>query len=444
MTKEQKMSQPSSIKIILSTIGLMSGFSMLAYAESAEKPIIKPAEKFDLSQWKITVPLDKNRDGKVDEIDVRRLAKYHHPDFFYIDDNGDMVFTSPNLAATTSGSSNSRSELRQMLRGKSTKISQKGPKNNFAIAAHKKSSKFGSVGGKLEATLKVNHVALHAGKPKAPAYAVVVGQIHAGKDSKLLSKGEGFGWGNEPIKVYYKKFPNHKTGSVFWNYERNLAKDDPNRTDIAYAVWGNTWENPEDPGEAGILLGEEFSYTINVHKNIMDLTFTSPNKATVRYQVDLSNNVDPYGNVDEKDHPKGYTGDWHYFKAGAYNQCSVKDAEGIWYTACSGTGNWEKDKANGDYTSVAFSRLVLSDSTPPTPILPEERLPETAGSIEASMKAKMSKATIAPKVVAPKVTAPKPQAVIPAKVEEAKISPSSGSRAAIEKMEALEAMKKSQ
>jgi len=443
------MSQPSSIKMILSTIGLMGGFSMLACAETpmttpVEKPTILPAEKFDLSQWKITVPLDKNRDGKVDEIDVRRLAKYHHPDFFYIDDNGDMVFTSPNLAATTSGSSNSRSELRQMLRGKSTKQSTKGPKNNFAIAAHKKSSKFASVGGKLEATLKVNHVALHAGNPKEPAYSVVVGQIHAGKDSKLLSEGDGFGWGNEPIKIFYKKWPNHKTGSVFWNYERNLAKDDPNRTDIDYPIWGNKWDNPEDPGEAGLLLGEEFSYVINVHKNIMDLTFTSPNKATVRYQIDLSNNIDAYGNIDEKDHPKGYTGDWHYFKAGAYNQCSVKDAEGIWYTACAGTGNWEKDKANGDYTSVAFSHLVISDSTPPTPILPEERLPETAGSIEASMKAKMSQETITSKVMAPQVTAPALQADIPVKVEEAKISPSSGSRAAIEKMEELEAIKNPQ
>ena len=136
------------------------------------------------------------------------------------------------------------------------------------------------------------------------------------KIRKLLKENNGYGWGNEPIKIYYKKWPNHETGSVFWNYERNLAKKDPNRTDIAYPVWGNTWENPENPGAEGLKLGEEFSYTINVYENTMYLEFSSANKKTVKYQIDLANNVDAHGKVDEKDLATGYTGDWHYFKAG--------------------------------------------------------------------------------------------------------------------------------
>jgi len=324
-----------------------------------------PASKIDLSHWKITVPTDNDGNGKVDEIGTKELANYQHPDFFYTDENGDLVFTVPNKAFTSANSSNTRSELRQMIRGMDTSISTNAYANNFAIAAHPDSAYFGQVGGRLDATLKVNHVALNAKHPKKPAYSVVVGQIHAGKDKDLVSDGDGFGWGNEPIKIYYKKWPGHTTGSVFWNYERNLAKSDPNRTDIAHPVWGNTWENPADPAESGIALGEEFSYTINVHQNIMYLTFTHANKPTVEYKVDLSNNIDPYGKVDNFDHPAGYTGDWLYFKAGAYNQCSTKDAKGIWYAACAGTGNWDEDKANGDYTSVSFSKINLSQSTPP-------------------------------------------------------------------------------
>ena len=323
-----------------------------------------PAEKFDLSHWKMNVPIDMDNNGKIDEISVKKMKTYSHPDFFYLDADNNMVFATPNKAITTANSSNTRSELRQMLRGSNSNIKTSYPLNNFAIEAHPLSERFGAVGGKMEATLKVDHVAKRAKNSDKPAaYSVVVGQIHAGKDKALVAKNLGFGWGNEPIKIYYKKWPNHNKGSVFWNYERNLAKDDPNRTDISYPIWGNAWDNSKEPGDEGIALGEKFSYTINLHKNTMYLTFTAEGKPTVNYTVDLSNNIDANGKVDDKDHPLGYTGDWMYFKAGAYNQCSTKDAPGIWYAACLGTGDWDTDKANGDYTQVTFSKLVLSDST---------------------------------------------------------------------------------
>ena len=321
-----------------------------------------PAGKFDLSHWKITIPLDRDNNGKADDIDTKALQSYQHPDFFYIDANGEIVFTSPNKAVTTQASSNTRSELRQMIRGLDTSIGTKSYGNNFAIAAHPDAAYFNQIGGRLDATLKVNHVAKSAKHPKKPAYSVVVGQIHAGKDKEVIAQGKGFGWGNEPIKIYYKKWPNHNTGSVFWTYERNLAKDNPDRTDIAYPIWGNTWENPNDPKNSGIALGEEFSYTINVVGNLMKLTFTQKDKNTVSYDIDLSNNIDAYGKLDEKDNSAGYSGDWLYFKAGAYNQCSTKDADGIWYAGCAGTGDWAIDKANGDYTSVSFSVLTLSET----------------------------------------------------------------------------------
>lgn len=325
-----------------------------------------PASKFDLRQWKLTLPLDDNKDGEVDEVDVKQIQKFSHKNFFYLDDTGAMVFTAPNVAKTTSGSTNTRSELRQMLRGNRTKISTHDPRNNFAVKTHPLSRKFAMVGGRMEATVAVRHVSVRAKYPnKPPAFSVVVGQIHADKGSEELKKKTGFGWGNEPIKIYYKKWPDQVHGSVFWTYERNLEKDNPNRIDIAYPVWGNTWENQVDPGTKGIALGEAFSYVINVYQDTMYLTFSAANHETVKYEINLANNVNAYGKVDNKDHPYGYLGDALYFKAGAYNQCSSADHKGSMYPACPGTGDWGKDKAAGDYVSVAFAHLAVGESIKP-------------------------------------------------------------------------------
>jgi poly(beta-D-mannuronate) lyase len=321
-----------------------------------------PADLFDLSHWNITVPTDANNDGKVDVVKIADIQTYTHPDFFYINEDGHMVFAAPNKALTTANSSNTRSELRYMSRGSDTKIKTADPKNNFALAAHPNAAEFSSIGGRLEATVTVDHVARRAGNPDRPAaFSAVIGQIHGVKDKPQVGT---FGYGNEPLKIYFKKLPDHKMGSVSWNYERNLAKEDPNRTDINYAVWGNNWTNMEDPGSAGIPLGQPLSYVVNVYNNVMHLEFSTEGKPTKTFKIDLADNVDATGTVDAMDNPQGYTGDSQYFKAGIYNQCSTKDAPGVWYAACPGTGVWETDKANGDYAQATFSRLVVTDAKP--------------------------------------------------------------------------------
>ena len=330
----------------------------------ASEAVVLPADVIDLSYWNITIPLDEDENDRSDTITIPEISSYFHPDFFSVNENNHVVFTSPNKATTTPNSSNTRSELRQMLRGSNKDIKTKEYGNNFALAAHPYASQHASVGSKLEATLSVNHVSVNAGHPdKAPAYSAVVGQIHGVNEGDAAL--DGFGYGNEPLKIYYKKFPNHETGSVFWTYERNLEKENPERRDIAYAVWGNTWENPADPGDQGIALNEEFSYTVNVYENIMYLSFESKRLGVVNHQIDLSNNVDANGNVDPQDNPMGYSGDQLYFKAGIYNQCSTKDIEGFWYTACPGTGMWATDKVNGHYAQSTFSKLVLSPAEAP-------------------------------------------------------------------------------
>ena len=43
-----------------------------------------------------------------------------------------------------------------------------------------------------------------------------------------------------------------------------------------------------------------------------------------------------------------------------------KKGGGSWFAGCAGTGDWEEDKANGDYAQATFSKLVVGPSTPPS------------------------------------------------------------------------------
>ena len=69
-------------------------------AEKSKTAQSIPADKFDLSHWKMNVPVDLNNDKKIDTITVKEMQTYSHPDFFYLDKNGGMVFTAPNKAIT--------------------------------------------------------------------------------------------------------------------------------------------------------------------------------------------------------------------------------------------------------------------------------------------------------------------------------------------------------
>lgn len=360
----KKILIPSSV-IALSTFAIQGCESTNHSVNlTSDNQVILPSEKFNLTEWQLDAPTDTNKDGIVDVIKIKDIQTYQHPDYFYIDDDGNLVFAAPNKAITSVNSTNTRSELHHMLGGE--KALKRDFKNNFALKDNRRAEQFAQVGGNLQATLKVNHVSKRAKYTEKPtAYSVVVGQVHAVQDRKRRAEGEGYGWGNEPLKIYYKKLPGHEYGSVFWNYERNLEKNDPNRIDISYSVWGKPWLNMDAPGEAGIALDEEFSYEVNVYENTMYLTFTTARHGTVNHEINLTDNVDAFGEVDELDNPKGYTGEGNHFKAGAYNQCSTKDDPSFRYPACPGTGDWETDKVNGDYTQVTFMRLETGPAVKP-------------------------------------------------------------------------------
>jgi hypothetical protein len=282
---------------------------------------------------------------------------FENKDFFYTAKDGSdwIVFKAPNGGDTHGTSNNIRTELAQT-------------KKWYPKTAN----------DKLTATLKVMNVSATGDARVAASHAVVVGQIHSADEHE-----------NEPLKIFYKKFPGHKKGSVFWHYEINTAGDDNSgRWDYSSAVWGydfsvvgdsaNTY--PEEPKD-GIALDEEFSYIIEVKDGVMYLTFTSEGHDTKTFTKNLI--VSEYTTTDDipqqtqdlfvpigqdgVERESGYAGEGCFFKLGCYNQTNGKSPE-INKNWCSGAethgGDIQKQYEDGNYAEVWFktASIFVSDS----------------------------------------------------------------------------------
>jgi len=292
-----------------------------------------------MDEWKILLG-----DGTYND----SLVNYAKKDFFYVENENEtnwVVYKTPNSGITSRTSSNTRTEL--------------GQKKHWIP----------EVGGKLTGTLKVKHVSNTGDARVASSYSVVIGQIHSDE-----------GHENEPLKIFYKKFPGHTKGSVFWNYEINTKGDNIGRFDYSTAVWGYDFsdvgssptEYPKEP-ENGIALGEEFSYEVNVYKGIMYLTFTSKNHKTVQFKksliksefatredipmqvIKVYENREKGGGVERE---IAYAGELNYFKQGAYNQANGKTTKSETYD-----GDIAKQYANGSYAEVWFRDGTLGPGT---------------------------------------------------------------------------------
>ena len=286
------------------------------------------------------------------------LVNFEYKDFFYTVIDGTrrwVVFKTPNSGVTSPNSSNTRTEL------------------------HEKREWVPEEGGKLTGTCRVMHVSTTGDARVAASFSTVVGQIHSGE-----------GHENEPFKLYYKKFPGHEKGSVFWNYEINTAgEDNSGRWDFSTAIWGHDMavvgtakdEYPAEP-EDGIKLGEEFSYEVNVYEGIMYLTFKSKNHETKTFtknliasdyvnKTDLPEQVKtlfgPLGQ-DGTERVTAYKGELNYFKQGAYNQTNGKNPEKnmVWHTGAETYGgDIAKQYENGSYTEVWFRDSTVGPGEPP-------------------------------------------------------------------------------
>jgi len=291
-----------------------------------------------------------------DGSNVGKPIDYENKDFFYTtkDAQGDwVVFKAPNAGSTHGTSNNTRTELGQT-------------KKWYPKTAN----------DKMTATLKVMNVSATGDARVAASYSVVIGQIHSAD-----------GHENEPLKIFYKKFPGHTKGSVFWHYEINTKGDDNSgRWDFSTAVWGDDFSvvgnsastYPEEPKD-GIALGEEFSYEIEVKDGIMKLKFSSKAHPTKTFTKNLieseyGTSADipeqtqklfvPIGQ-DGVEREKGYAGEGCFFKLGAYNQTNGKSPE-INKNWCSGAethgGDISKQYEDGNYAEVWFKTGSISVS----------------------------------------------------------------------------------
>ncbi len=301
--------------------------------------------------------MDKFKMLMGDGTNVEDLSKFEHKDFFYTVIDGTrrwVVYKTPNSGVTSKNSSNTRTEL------------------------HQKKEWTPEQGGNLTGTCKVMQVSTSGDARVAASYSTVVGQIHSGE-----------GHENEPLKIFYKKFPGHTKGSVFWNYEINTKGNNSKRWDYSTAVWGhdmsvigaNKTTYPAEPAD-GIELGEEFSYEVNVYKGIMYLTFKSEGHKTKTFTKNLIsseyvNSSDIPGQVmkifapigqDGTERKNGYKGELNYFKQGAYNQTNGKDPKSnmVW---CAGAetygGDIEKQYKNGCFTEVWFREASVGSGKAP-------------------------------------------------------------------------------
>ncbi|MEL7529953.1 MAG: polysaccharide lyase family 7 protein [Bacteroidota bacterium] len=302
-----------------------------------------------LDQWSITLGDGEN---------IMDLTDFAHKDYFYCKHEGMdwVVFKTPNSGGTTPNSSNTRSELRH------------------------KADWTPTTGGKMNGSLKVMHVSTSGDARVAASYSVVIGQIHSSE-----------GHANEPLKIFYKKFPGHSKGSVFWNYEINTEGDNGKRWDYSTAVWGydmsvvgsDVNSYPEEPID-GIALGEELSYEINVYEGIMYLSFSSEGHPTKTFtknllESDFSTAADipqqivdlfvPIGR-DGTEKPQAYAGELQFFKLGAYNQTNGKKPKTnmIWSTGSETYGgSLAEQYANGSYAEVWVKTAKVGPATAPNP-----------------------------------------------------------------------------
>ncbi len=281
---------------------------------------------------------------------------FEHKDFFYFSNDekgGWVVYKAPNGGDTHGTSNNTRTELAQT-------------KKWYPKTAN----------DKLSATLKVMNVSSTGDAKVAASFSVVVGQIHSAD-----------GHENEPLKIFYKKFPGHKKGSVFWHYEINtLGDDNSGRWDYSTAVWGNDFSVvpqdsngfPKEP-EDGIELGEEFSYAIEVKEGIMNLKFTSKNHETKTFvknlikseyttiadiPVQAQNLFVPVGQ-DGVERKNAYEGEGLFFKLGCYNQTNGLSPE-VNKNWCSNAETFDgdilKQYETGNYAEVWFRDVSLNVS----------------------------------------------------------------------------------
>lgn len=279
--------------------------SNVTAADFALDPTQAPGENFELLSWKLDTPADLDGNGIGDTASETDLDGGFADGFFFTGTDGGMVFRSTIAGEKTSANTRfTRSELREMLRRGNTGISTRGVNRNNWLLGYQPDPgiAIGGRNGVLRATLAVNHVTETGDRGQLGR--VIIGQIHAESD--------------EPIRLYYRKYPENERGFVYFAHEIRNADD------IYFPVLGPVNTNidnaPTDDRNPvnGIALDEIFSYEITQRGSRIDVLLR---------RGDRTGPVIGHNYVDMQDRNSGYDvpQEWMYFKAGAYTQNSTGD-----------------------------------------------------------------------------------------------------------------------
>lgn len=198
------------------------------------------SDRFDLANWKLTLPVDARNGIQGIAAEIKKLVGYENSHFYDAAD-GAMVFKADVRGATTSGSKYARTELREM--------------NGSDRAAWTLSE-----GGTMTATLKVDAVPVRSDGSDG---RVVVGQIH-GQDDEL-------------VRLYWQG------GSVHFVNDQAGARN----AETVFTFKNAAGQAPK------IDLGEVFSYKIDAHGDTLTVkvyadgdVYTSVSKINNVWQSD--------------------------------------------------------------------------------------------------------------------------------------------------------------
>ena len=237
----------------------------------------------DFSNWKITLPIDEDNNGKPDEYQPDELEDFGYQNitsvqpYMYddVEDASLVFYTSPGV--TTTNSSYSRTELRELINPSTSR-------ENWSL----------QTGGTMEGSLKV--IAITEDSESSRTYhRTIIMQIH-GIISQEDVEANDFDSNNGPplIKMYWED------GHI-WAFKKSLVDESTSGDDLL-VVDNNTWYDEKiDMGFVGF---EAFSLKIIASDARLEIILND--QEPLVYQ-DISLEKWPFEN---------------YFKAGNYLQTS--------------------------------------------------------------------------------------------------------------------------
>ena len=246
--------------------------------EEEEETTINYAD-INFSNWKVTLPVDEDNNGKPDEYQPSQLVNFGYQTLqavqpFMFDDTEDsslVFYTYPDVSTTNS--SYSRTELREL-------INPDNSRENWTLLE----------GGEMVGTLKVDAVSENT-ESGDDYHKVIVMQIH-GIISEEDMQAYGFSGNNGPplIKIYWKD-------GYIWCHKKSLVDESTDGDDL-YDVYNGTWSDIK------INLGY-------VGYDVFDFRITAPD---ARIEVQLNDDT-PYVYEDVSLEKWPFE---NYFKAGNY------------------------------------------------------------------------------------------------------------------------------